>query len=136
MTKLIYSPHAYGKIRINFVGPDVFYQPYFDSPIFPENLPEEWTKLWGYLPDATGTAIVIGEWGGFLKPGTKDKFWGERFLKYLMENEIGTFFFAFNPNSKDTAGLVLDDWIQPNENILNFLKPAKSTDVGKIKNLI
>lgn len=39
--KLVYSPHVY--------GPDVFCQPYFNDANFPHNMPDIWTRHFGWV---------------------------------------------------------------------------------------
>jgi len=100
--KLVLSPHVY--------GPDVYPQSYFEDPDFPQNLPKIWEQHFGQF--AGQYAIVIGEWGG--KYGSKDprdKVWHEAFVNYLVSKKIyNTFYWSLNPDSKDTGGILLNDW--------------------------
>lgn len=45
--KLVYSPHVY--------GPDVFGQPYFSDPSFPDNMPDIWSKHFGWVEGVAGS---------------------------------------------------------------------------------
>ena len=52
--KLVLSPHVYGHGT----------QDYMYASNFPDNMPTVWDAHFGHVPDATGTPIVVGEWGG------------------------------------------------------------------------
>ena len=112
-TKIVYSPHCY--------GPDVAYQPYFNVPEFPDNMPAIWTEHWGYVANKTGRAVVIGEWGG--KVEGQNGVWMEAFVDYLGENNLAsTFFWCLNPDSGDTGGLLQNDWVTPEQEKLDLLQ--------------
>jgi endoglucanase len=55
-TKLVYSPHTY--------GPSVYVQSYFFAEGFPINMGQIWEEHWGFVREATGQPVVIGEMGG------------------------------------------------------------------------
>jgi len=43
-------------------------------------------------------------------------------MAYLKSNDItDNFFWCVNPNSGDTGGLLLDDWVSPDTNKLSLL---------------
>ncbi len=117
--KLVYSPHVY--------GPDVFLQPYFQSEEFPQNMPTIWEKQWAYLKSLNLGTLVVGEWGGQYRPGTLDEKWQNAFGEYLRKNEIDNFYWCLNPNSGDTKGLLLDDWITPHKSKLQLLSQVVPT---------
>ena len=52
------------------------------------------------------------------------------FGAYLSKRQIGHFYWALNPTSRDTGGLVLADWHTPNEQKLTLLKSMPATSVG------
>jgi len=102
--RLVFSPHVY--------GPDVFEQPYFDDPNFPENLPGIWTTHFGFLAD-NGRILAPGEFGGRYGHGgdPRDVAWQNHLIDYFIEKQICHFFYwSWNPNSGDTGGLLQDDW--------------------------
>mmetsp|Transcript_17870 Transcript_17870/g.19901 ORF Transcript_17870/g.19901 Transcript_17870/m.19901 type:complete len:393 (+) Transcript_17870:14-1192(+) len=102
--KLVYSPHCY--------GPSVAYQSYFAAPNFPANMPEIWDTHYGFVPNVTGNAIVIGEWGGQLTGS--DGQWLDAYTTWLVETEnTDNFFWCLNPDSGDTGGLLENDWKTP-----------------------
>jgi len=43
----------------------VFMQEYFKSEDFPANMPPIWQAHWAFAKQLTGSAVVIGEWGGW-----------------------------------------------------------------------
>merc|ERR1712070_115831 len=73
MSKLVYSPHTY--------GPSVYMQDYFKSWDFPNNMPGIWDSHFGFVQQATGAPVVIGEYGGMYDG--KDKQWQDKFFQYL-----------------------------------------------------
>ncbi|KAL1519958.1 hypothetical protein AB1Y20_023444 [Prymnesium parvum] len=97
--KLVYSPHVY--------GPSVYPQPYFWQPDFPANLPPIWRAQWAHISRRRAFPVVIGEWGG--RYTGADKVWQDAFVGFLADprNAIaGSFYWAINPNSADTGGLL------------------------------
>jgi endoglucanase len=40
-------------------------QDYFKVKDFPKNMPAIWEAHWGFAQKQTGSAVVIGEWGGW-----------------------------------------------------------------------
>ena len=128
MTKLVYSPHTY--------GPGVYKdQPYFpprweDAPAFPANMVAIWDRHFGLVQQATGRAMVIGEFGGFYTGS--DKVWQDAFVTYLLERGFGSFYFGLNPDSVDTGGLLKSDWATPNDGKLALLKRLPATSVASL----
>ena len=112
----MYSPHVY--------GPSVAPQPYFSNESFPANMPPIWHAHFGYLAGRTG-CVVVGEWGGFFEGA--DEVWQRAFATWLSEHRIGSFYWALNPTSRDTGGLLLDDWKTPNTNKLALLRQIQGT---------
>ena len=102
--RLVLSPHVY--------GPDVYNQPYFNAADFPNNLPAIWEAHFGRFHDQ-GYAIAIGETGGRYGHGgnAKDKAFQDGLIDYLRVKGIPhVFYWAWNPNSGDTGGILQDDW--------------------------
>lgn len=102
--KLVFSPHVY--------GPDVYAQPYFSAPNFPDNLPSIWSQHFGFLADQ-GRAVAVGEFGGRYGHGGEagDVPWQNAVVDYFIDKRICHFFYwSWNPNSGDTGGILRDDW--------------------------
>ncbi len=108
---ILYLPHAY--------GPSVAWQPYFDAPNFPSNMPQIWETHFGRLKDHF--PLGIGEFGGRYEG--KDKIWQDAFVDYMLARDIRIFFYwALNPNSGDTGGILLDDWRTVHEGKMALLR--------------
>lgn len=126
MSRLVYSPHCY--------GPDVAYQEYFNDPSFPKNMPAIWTDHWGFVQNKTGSAVIIGEWGGH--PTGNDLVWLNAFVGYLGANNLrSTFFWCLNPDSGDTGGIMDNSWTTADPQRLAILatlqpNPTKFTVSG------
>ncbi len=110
-SRILYLPHVY--------GPSVAQQPYFDEPDFPSNMPQIWETHFGRLKGLF--PLGIGEFGGRYEG--LDKTWQDAFVDYLLAKDIRIFFYwALNPNSSDTGGILLDDWRTVHEGKMNLLK--------------
>jgi endoglucanase len=110
--KIVYSPHVY--------GPDVHNAPYFNNNL-KDVMPSIWDSHFGFLIDQKKT-IAIGEFGGFYKEFSKDREWQNTIIDYFINKKIcNTFYWSFNPNSKDTGGILNDDWLSVNMDKLNNL---------------
>jgi len=106
--KLVFSPHVY--------GPDVYTQPYMNSPEFPDNLFGIWDTHFGFLTE-TGATLVPGEWGGkFGEEGgsPKDLVLQQKLIEYWKARNIcNSFYWAWNSNATDTGGILQPDWLTP-----------------------
>lgn len=123
-SRLVYSPHVY--------GPSVFMQPYFSDPSFPANMPAIWDAHFGYIKKLAGPAIVVGEWGGLMTGA--NLVWMNAFVAYLKAvDTTDQFFWCLNPDSGDTGGLLLNDWLTPDTQKLQLLAtlvPKPGLDVS------
>ena len=121
MSKLVYSPHTY--------GPSVYNQKYFTDNEFPRNMPDIWGPRFAFLVER-GFAVCVGEMGGFYTG--KDRSWQDWAFAFMKEKGIGFFYFALNPGSKDTGGLLKDDWVTPEADKLAMLSKMPTTDMSAI----
>lgn len=102
--RLVYSPHEY--------GPEVYPQPWFSDPNMAATLADRWQKGFGYIHEAGIAPILIGEFGAKqVDPATVEGEWITQFADYLAERGMHWTFWAWNPNSGDTGGVLMDDWI-------------------------
>ena len=106
------SPHVY--------GPSVYMQHYFEAPNFPDNMPAVWNDHFAFAQEELGVSIVIGEIGGDYSGD--DRRWQDWAIPYVKERGFGIFYFALNPDSEDTGGLVPKDWSVPEEGSPEFDK--------------
>lgn len=101
--KLVYSPHEY--------GPGVFNHPWFSEPSFPNNLEYRWEIAWNYIARQGIAPILIGEFGGKeVDPNSKEGVWKRRLVDYINRNNLSFAYWSWNPNSRDTGGILQDDW--------------------------
>lgn len=101
--KLVYSAHDY--------GPGVYDQEWFKDRQFPANLPAVWDRHWGYLVKQNIAPVILGEFGGkSVDPKDREGLWQRTLFQYLRDNGISFTYWAFNPNSGDTGGILQDDW--------------------------
>ena len=120
--RLVYSPHEYPA--------SMYPQSWFSDSNYPDNLPVVWDKYWGYL--ATDTPILIGEFGTRLET-EKDRQWLQKFSSYIKSKHLHWTFWSLNPNSGDTGGLLLDDWLSVHKEKQSILQAIQypSPDSGK-----
>lgn len=115
--KLVYSPHVY--------GPDVYRMPYFDDPDFPNNMPAVWDRHFGHL--AGDHAVCPGEFGGHYRAGTDDVLWQDAFIGYMKRRGMADcwFYWQLAPTSRDTGGILGEDWATPDPRKLALLARLK-----------
>ncbi|MBV8882662.1 MAG: glycoside hydrolase family 5 protein [Chroococcidiopsidaceae cyanobacterium CP_BM_RX_35] len=102
--KLVYSPHEY--------GPGVFPQPWFNAPDFPDNLLARWEKGFGYIVTQRIAPILIGEFGGHqVDAVSREGQWQRKLINYINRQNLSFTYWCLNPDSADTGGLLLDDWL-------------------------
>ena len=117
--RVVYSPHDYPA--------SLFAQKWFSDPSYPNNLPAVWDANWGYIQKQGIAPVLLGEFGTALQT-TSDKQWMEKIVSYLGTNSMSFAYWAFNPNSAITGGLVQSDWRTPETAKLAALAPIlKST---------
>ncbi|HEU5155757.1 MAG TPA: cellulase family glycosylhydrolase [Streptosporangiaceae bacterium] len=120
--RLVYAPHDYGISVFDR-------QPWFNDPNFPNNLPDIWDHFWGYLSKNNAAPIMLGEFGSTLA-NPLDTQWLTRLMSYLTSNGMSFTYWAWNPNSGDTGGIVQDDWVTVNQNKMNIIGPSLVPPVG------
>jgi endoglucanase len=112
--RVVYSAHEYDN--------GVFNQTWFSDPNFPNNMPALWDKWWGYLVKNNTAPVMVGEFGTLLND-PKDGQWLSALMSYLNTNGISFTFWCLNPNSGDTGGILMDDWMTVNMTKHNYLAP-------------
>jgi endoglucanase len=114
--RVVYSPHEYDN--------GVFNQTWFSDPNFPNNMPALWDQWWGYLHNSNTAPIMVGEFGSLLND-PKDGQWLSALMSYIGTGTNGKnfTFWCLNPNSGDTGGILLDDWITVNTTKHGYLSP-------------
>lgn len=101
--KVVYSTHDYGQ--------GVYNQSWFSEHNFPSNMPTIWNEYWGYIHKEQIAPVLIGEFGGRnTSMTTNEGQWQHALVQYIKENGLYWTYWALNPNSGDTGGLLKDDW--------------------------
>ena len=121
--QLVYSAHDYPA--------EVSAQPWFSDPTYPANLPGIWDKHWGYLVKNNIAPVWVGEFGTKLTT-TSDQQWIAALTKYMGTGATGISwtFWSWNPDSGDTGGILLDDWLTVNQAKQAYLTPIESPLTG------
>jgi endoglucanase len=101
--RLVYSPHEY--------GPGVFPQPWFARPDMAALLERRWQTGFGYIAEQGIAPVLVGEFGGReVGTDTIEGRWQRQFLDYLGRTGTSWTYWALNPDSGDTGGILRDDW--------------------------
>ncbi len=105
--KLMYSPHEY--------GPEVFQQSWFFDAAFPDNMESIWDNAFGFIAKENIAPLLIGEFGISSMDGYEGRAgtWLKKFVAYMAKNLLSWTFWALNPNSGDTGGMLANDWVSP-----------------------
>lgn len=126
--KVVYSPHEYGA--------GVFNQPWFSERNFPRNLLDRWETGFYYIARQKIAPVFIGEFGGRQIDATsKEGIWQRQFIDFLKRKNLGFAYWSWNPNSRDTGGILLDDWTaidQPKQQLLSPLLPPPTLRPVKV----
>lgn len=109
--RLVYSPHDYPA--------SVSQSDWFADGSTYEDL---FRRNWGYLAEDGIAPVIIGEWGSRLDTA-EDREWAQALSAYLRDNAIPWFWWALNPNSGDTGGVLDDDWATVRPPVAALLEP-------------
>ncbi|MBM4073908.1 MAG: glycoside hydrolase family 5 protein [Planctomycetes bacterium] len=124
--RLVYSLHDYPR--------SVHDQTWFNAPNYPNNLPAVWDQYWGYLYRQNIAPVWVGEFGSKLEISS-DQQWYQQITAYLADTSgapaggqgINWTWWAWNPDSGDTGGILKDDWKTVNQNKIQRLVPIEFT---------
>ena len=98
-------------------------------------MPDVWSKHFGFVPQATGQPLLVGETGGTLRG--RDRQWAQTVIDWYLHNKIaGIFWYALNPNSDDTGGLLRADWETPEKEKLALLARMPATQISSLHELV
>ncbi|MBD2088415.1 cellulase family glycosylhydrolase [Microcoleus sp. FACHB-1515] len=118
--KLVYSPHEY--------GPGVFPQPWFSEPDFPGNLLQRWETGFFFIARDRIAPVLIGEFGGRqVDEQSAEGRWQRKLVDFIRQNRLSFAYWSWNPNSRDTGGILMDDWHTvdaPKQALLSTLLPG------------
>lgn len=111
--KLIYSPHDY--------GPSVYQQPWFSGSYSLDSLMKDyWRDTWFFIHEEEIAPLFIGEWGGHMTETNLP--WMTHLRTLIGKYRLHHTFWCLNPNSGDTGGLLLDDFITWDEEKTTFVQ--------------
>jgi aryl-phospho-beta-D-glucosidase BglC (GH1 family) len=113
--QLVYSPHDYPQ--------SVADQPRYHDPSYPANLPGLWDINWGYLAKASIAPLWLGEFGTKYLT-LSDQLWLQTLINYLQANRVSFAYWAWNPDSGDTGGILTDDWQTIHSDKQQVLRPV------------
>ena len=111
--KLVYSAHDY--------GPEIYQQSWFQAPNYPHNLPSVWQQHWAYLQMNGIAPVLVGEFGGRSVGRDRAGVWQRSLVVFLHKQGISYTYWAWNPDSGDTGGILKDDWATVNQSKLHIL---------------
>jgi len=101
--RLVYSPHEY--------GPGVFPQPWFGRPNTPALLEHRWKTGFGFIAEQGIAPLLVGEFGGrHVDLSSAEGRWQRQFFDWISRTGASWTYWALNPNSGDTGGVLKDDW--------------------------
>ncbi|WP_052339923.1 cellulase family glycosylhydrolase [Gorillibacterium massiliense] len=126
--QVVYSSHDY--------GPGVASQSWFSDSTFPNNMPAIWDAYWGYISKSNTAPVLVGEFGGRNVDTTSTEgIWQNKLVDYIAANKLYWTYWCLNPNSGDTGGLLLDDWVTwnaPKQAMLSRIIQTPGTTVPSI----
>ena len=126
--RLVYSPHLYGP----GTNGRMFYFNRSAFPQYPANLNDVWSRHFLGPVRAAGATLIIGEWGGRYTDlaDDADQLWQQQLKSVLLEERLSSFYWALNPNSGDTGGILGDDWEEAKTDKLALLNDLPSSNVA------
>lgn len=111
--KLVYSAHDY--------GPEVYPQTWLQAADFPHNLPSVWQHHWAWLHSDQVAPVLMGEFGGRSVGRDPEGTWQRQLVEFLKASGLSYTYWAWNPDSGDTGGILEDDWMTPDRAKLGLL---------------
>ena len=84
-----------------------------------------WDDAFGYIAKGNIAPLFVGEFGISSMSSYEGKAgtWFKTFVKYIVDNFLSWTFWALNPNSGDTGGLLDNDWVSVVQWKLDQIKP-------------
>jgi len=123
--RLVFEIHDY--------GPIVWDQPFHQTADFPDNLPGFWDHQWGFLHNENTAPVWVGEWGAVLDDslGTwsaslrdRERKWFGALKNYIMTKGLSWTWWTWTPESRDTHGILKDDYSGVNGPKMSQIAPA------------
>lgn len=116
--QVVYAPHDYPHEVSNL--------PYLSAPDYPQNLSGIWDAHWGFIARQHLAPLMLGEFGTLLAD-TADQQWLRALVTYLGTGVTGIswMYWALNPDSQDTGGILQNDWVTVNQQKQAYLNPLE-----------
>jgi endoglucanase len=123
--QLVYSAHDYPV--------SIYNQPWFETSDYPSNLSAIWDRNWAYLARQKIAPVFLGEFGSKLVTHS-DLQWLRELVRFLNSNGgmdcevehlgMSWAWWAWNPDSGDTGGILNKSWTAVDEAKMSALRPA------------
>ncbi len=128
--RIVYSPHDYPA--------SVHVQPWLSAAEFPNNLPDVWISMWGYIYSQNVAPVFVGEYGAKLTTEA-DRQWLDHLVGFMngtlvvpasihvratSAQGISWAYWAWNPTSADTDGILGMDWRTVDQAKIAAIEPA------------
>ncbi|HEY9649515.1 MAG TPA: cellulose binding domain-containing protein, partial [Coleofasciculaceae cyanobacterium] len=85
---------------------------------------------WNYIATQGIAPVFIGEFGGRqVDINSKEGIWQRQLVDFVRQKQLSFSYWSWNPNSDDTGGILLDDWLSvdaPKQQLLQGLLTATS----------
>ena len=123
--KLVYSAHDY--------GPELYMQPWFQVHQLSDlahTLPAVWEKHWAFL-QKSGVPVLMGEFGGNSTGLDAEGIWQRTLVYFLKLNGMSYTYWAWNPDSGDTGGILQNDWKTVNQGKIDILSSYEWPMLGQ-----
>ena len=123
--KLVYSAHDY--------GPEIYVQSWLNAPKpsdLAPTLPAVWQKHWAYL-QKLGVPVYLGEFGGYSMGQDAEGVWQRTLVSFLKTNQISYTYWAWNPDSGDTGGILQNNWKTVNQSKMDVLNSYQWPTMGQ-----
>ena len=118
IANLEYSYHEYGS--------GVYDQSWFSASNYPSNMPAIWDQHFYFIKQNGIGQLLMGEFGieetAAEDTTSIDYIWLTTLMSYL-GNNVDFTFWAWNPDSGDTGGILQDDWVSVNTGKYGIIKP-------------
>jgi endoglucanase len=114
--KLVYSAHDY--------GPELYEQSWLQAANpsdLAHTLPAVWDKHWAYLQNDRIAPVFLGEFGGTSVGQDAEGVWQRCLVRFLKTHSISYTYWAWNPDSGDTGGILQNDWKTVNRSKMDVL---------------
>jgi len=116
LNRVVYSAHEYSASAIP--------NSWFNTPNYPHNLPQIWDTHWGYIQKEGIAPVWVSEFGTKLLTDL-DRQWLTTLVHYLGtgSGEMSWAYWAWNPDSRDTGGILENDWKTVDQAKQQYLNP-------------